>query len=180
MLAHCLFVPSQSRPCLAIGGTYSKRFLKRLPDERLENVKIDMMLQAEFFRNGEHVIGEEVEKAMKLTMEKFADVELVEFTVAPQVAPSDGLPHHEWIIEFAREPKDVEAFSLELDKHLRKLNVYYDDLITGNILRTLRVNSVRRNTFIDYMKSVGKLGGQNKVPRLSNDRKIADALSSLA
>jgi hypothetical protein len=129
---------------------------------------------------GEHVIGEEVEKAMKLTMEKFADVELVEFTVAPQVAPSDGLPHHEWIIEFAREPRDVEAFSLELDKQLRKLNVYYDDLITGNILRTLRVNSVRRNTFIDYMKSVGKLGGQNKVPRLSNDRKIADALSSLA
>ncbi|HEX6890981.1 MAG TPA: GH3 auxin-responsive promoter family protein, partial [Chryseolinea sp.] len=129
---------------------------------------------------GEHVIGEEVEKAMKLTMEKYADVELVEFTVAPQVTPSDGLPHHEWIIEFAREPKDLDAFSLELDKHLRKLNVYYDDLITGNILRTLRVNSVRRNTFIDYMKSVGKLGGQNKVPRLSNDRKIADALSSLA
>jgi hypothetical protein len=129
---------------------------------------------------GEHVIGEEVEKAMKLTMEKYADVELVEFTVAPQVTPSDGLPHHEWIIEFAREPKDLDAFSLELDKHLRKLNVYYDDLITGNILRTLRVNSVRRNTFIDYMKSVGKLGGQNKVPRLSNDRKIADVLSSLA
>jgi hypothetical protein len=113
-------------------------------------------------------------------MEKYADVELVEFTVAPQVTPSDGLPHHEWIIEFAREPKDLDAFSLELDKHLRKLNVYYDDLITGNILRTLRVNSVRRNTFIDYMKSVGKLGGQNKVPRLSNDRKIADVLSSLA
>jgi hypothetical protein len=129
---------------------------------------------------GEHVIGEEVEKAMKLTMEKFNEVELVEFTVAPQVTPSDGLPHHEWIIEFAKEPNDLEAFSLELDKHLRKLNVYYDDLIAGNILRTLRINNVRRNTFIDYMKSLGKLGGQNKVPRLSNDRTIADALSTLA
>ena len=126
------------------------------------------------------MIVEEVEKAMKLTMDRFAGVELVEFTVAPQVTPNEGLPHHEWIIEFAKEPADIEAFSLELDKHLRKLNVYYDDLITGNILRTLRINSVRRNTFIDYMKSLGKLGGQNKVPRLSNDRKIADALSTLA
>jgi len=129
---------------------------------------------------GEHVIGEEVEKAMKVTMEKFSSVEIVEFTVAPQVTPNGGLPHHEWIIEFAKAPQDIEAFSLELDEQLRKLNVYYDDLITGNILRTLRIQSVRRNTFIDYMKSLGKLGGQNKVPRLSNDRQIADALSGLA
>jgi len=129
---------------------------------------------------GEHVIGEEVEKAMKVTMEKFSGVEIVEFTVAPQVTPNAGLPHHEWIIEFAKAPQDIESFSLELDEQLRKLNVYYDDLITGNILRTLRIQSVRRNTFIDYMKSLGKLGGQNKVPRLSNDRQIADALSGLA
>lgn len=126
---------------------------------------------------GEHVIGEEVEKAMKFTMEKFQGVELVEFTVAPQVTPAEGLPHHEWFAEFAKAPEDMHAFSLELDKQLRQLNVYYDDLIAGNILQTLKVSCLKKNGFIDYMKSLGKLGGQNKVPRLSNDRKIAEALT---
>jgi hypothetical protein len=125
---------------------------------------------------GEHVIGEEVERTMKYTIEKFPETELIEFTVAPQVAPAEGMPHHEWFIEFAQQPADMEAFRLTLDDNLRKMNVYYDDLITGNILRKLKITSLRRNAFIDYMKSVGKLGGQNKVPRLSNDRKIADEL----
>lgn len=129
---------------------------------------------------GEHVIGEEVEKAMKLTMQKFPSVELVEFTVAPNVAPSEGMPHHQWLIEFANPPEDIENFSLELDNQLRQLNVYYDDLITGNILRTLRIISLKKNSFIGYMKSLGKLGGQNKVPRLSNDRKIAEELVKFA
>ena len=128
---------------------------------------------------GEHVIGEEVEKAMKLTMQKFPSVELVEFTVAPNVAPSEGMPHHQWLIEFANPPEDIENFSLELDNQLRQLNVYYDDLITGNILRTLRIISLKKNSFIEYMKSLGKLGGQNKVPRLSNDRKVAEELVKL-
>lgn len=126
---------------------------------------------------GEHVIGEEVEKAMKATMTQFPEVELVEFTVAPQVTPKEGLPHHEWLVEFANPPSDFNAFSLKLDEHLRDLNVYYDDLITGNILRTLVITPLKRNSFIEYMKSQGKLGGQNKVPRLSNDRKIADSIS---
>jgi len=128
---------------------------------------------------GEHVIGEEVEKAMKFTVQKFSEVELVEFTVAPQVTPAEGLPHHEWLIEFANQPNDMEAFALELDNQLRDLNVYYDDLITGNILRTLKITSLKRTAFIEYMKSQGKLGGQNKVPRLSNDRKIADEIGML-
>jgi hypothetical protein len=128
---------------------------------------------------GEHVIGEEVEKAMKFTIQKFPDIELIEFTVAPQVTPAEGLPHHEWLVEFSKPPQNPEAFALELDNQLRKLNVYYDDLITGNILRTLRLTSLPKNAFIDYMKSVGKLGGQNKVPRLSNDRKLADDLRKL-
>jgi hypothetical protein len=126
---------------------------------------------------GEHVIGEEVEKAMKFTMKKFPEVELVEFTVAPNVSPKEGMPHHEWLIEFAKTPDDMNAFKLELDNQLRQLNVYYDDLISGNILSTLRITSLKRNAFIDYMKSLGKLGGQNKVPRLSNDRKIAEELT---
>jgi hypothetical protein len=122
------------------------------------------------------VIGEEVEKAMKFTMQKFPEVELVEFTVAPNVAPSGGMPHHEWLVEFSNPPSNMEPFRLELDEQLRKLNVYYDDLITGNILTKLKISVLKKNAFIDYMKSQGKLGGQNKVPRLSNDRKIADAM----
>jgi len=114
------------------------------------------------------------------TTEKFPEVELVEFTVAPNVAPAEGMPHHEWLIEFSNEPNDMQAFSIELDNQLRSLNVYYDDLITGNILRILKITSLRKNSFIEYMKSLGKLGGQNKVPRLSNDRKIADAMQSFA
>lgn len=128
---------------------------------------------------GEHVIGEEVEKAMKFTIQKFPEVELVEFTVAPNVAPAEGMPHHEWFIEFANPPKEIDTFALELDNQLRGLNVYYDDLIAGNILRTLKITLLKRNAFIEYMKSQGKLGGQNKVPRLSNDRKIADEIGKL-
>ena len=105
---------------------------------------------------------------------------MIEFTVAPNVSTKEGMPHHQWLVEFSRAPHDLAAFSLELDNQMRKLNVYYDDLISGNILRTLIITSLKRNAFIDYMKSLGKLGGQNKVPRLSNDRKIADVLQDYA
>jgi hypothetical protein len=125
---------------------------------------------------GEHVIGEEVEKAMKYAVERHPETELVEFTVAPQVTPNSGLPLHEWYVEFANEPTDLEAFEKDLNLQLRKLNSYYDDLIKGSILRKLEVKSLQRDAFRNYMKSQGKLGGQNKVPRLSNDRKIADEL----
>jgi hypothetical protein len=129
---------------------------------------------------GEHVIGEEVEQAMKHTMRTFPEAELVEFTVAPLVTVKEGLPHHEWLVEFSKPPADLEGFSLELDHQLRKLNVYYDDLIRGSILRTLRITALPDKTFINYMRSMGKLGGQNKVPRLSNDRKIADELHKIS
>ena len=127
---------------------------------------------------GEHVIGEEVEKAMRLTTERFPEVEVIEYTVAPQVEPDEGLPRHEWYVAFARPPQDAAAFERTLDEQLVKLNTYYEDLITGNILRPLKVISLPPEAFRDYMKSQGKLGGQNKVPRLSNDRKIADALAA--
>jgi hypothetical protein len=158
----------------SIGDTV--KFISKEPYRLLVTGRIKHFISA----FGEHVIGEEVEQAMKLTRKKFPEAELVEFTVAPQVAPDEGLPHHEWFIEFSQPPSDIFAFSLELDNQLRGLNVYYDDLIRGNILRTLKVNIMKKNAFIDYMKSLGKLGGQNKVPRLSNDRKIADSLKSFA
>lgn len=125
---------------------------------------------------GEHVIGEEVERAMKSTMLKFPGTELVEFTVAPQVTPGEGPPYHEWFVEFAREPENIDSFGLELDGQLRSLNIYYDDLISGSILRALVLRPLKKDAFIDYMRAAGKLGGQNKVPRLSNDRRIADTL----
>jgi len=125
---------------------------------------------------GEHVIGEEVEKAMKEVQSKFLDAEIVEFTVAPQVTPSSGLPYHEWFIEFTNLPADINAFALALNSSMVKLNTYYDDLITGSVLTNLKVTPLKKDAFREYMKSQGKLGGQNKVPRLSNDRVIADKL----
>jgi hypothetical protein len=97
--------------------------------------------------------------------------------VAPQVNPPEGgLPYHEWLVEFDTPPADMQAFALDVDARMRAQNIYYDDLITGNILRPLKMTTLPRNAFREYMKSQGKLGGQNKVPRLSNDRKIADSL----
>lgn len=124
---------------------------------------------------GEHVIGEEVEHSlMKAARE--AGVNITEFTVAPMIQQGEGKSYHEWFIEFGNAPHDMEQFRLAVDNNLREKNIYYDDLITGNILQTLRIRTVRRNGFIDYMKSIGKLGGQNKVPRLSNDRRLAGEL----
>ncbi|TWR31457.1 GH3 auxin-responsive promoter family protein [Mucilaginibacter pallidiroseus] len=125
---------------------------------------------------GEHVIGEEVEHALMSVAAKHG-VDVIEFTVAPQVTPDAGqLPYHEWFIEFGKEPQDMATFAAEVDKALQQKNIYYFDLIEGNILQPLIVRSLKKDTFINYMRGQGKLGGQNKVPRLSNDRKIADGL----
>jgi len=124
---------------------------------------------------GEHVIAFEVEEAMKATVEKYP-VQITEFHLAPQVNPEEGLPYHEWLIEFERGPENIELFKNELDDQLRKRNSYYDDLISGNILQKLHITVLKKNAFQEYAKSEGKLGGQNKIPRLANDRKIADSL----
>jgi hypothetical protein len=124
---------------------------------------------------GEHVIGEEVEASMlKAAAEE--NVRITEFTVAPFVSNDKGKSYHEWFIEFETMPVDIASFAGKLDDNLRQKNSYYEDLVGGNILQPLKITPVRKNGFIDYMKSIGKLGGQNKVPRLSNDRKIADEL----
>ena len=124
---------------------------------------------------GEHVIGEEVEYSILKAAEE-EHVHITEFTVVPFVSDGDGKSYHEWFIEFENKPGDMREFGNKVEENLRKKNVYYDDLISGNILSPLKITAVRKNGFIDYMKSIGKLGGQNKVPRLSNDRKIADEL----
>ena len=127
---------------------------------------------------GEHVIGKEVETAMKQAIEN-TNIRIKEFTVAPQISPAEGLPYHEWLVEFENQPENLEAFALVLDRVMQQQNVYYYDLIQGKVLRPLVVSPVKEKGFQNYMKSIGKLGGQNKVPRLSNDRKIADALSAI-
>ena len=125
---------------------------------------------------GEHVIGEEVEHAL-MTVANAQGVDVIEFTVAPQVNAINGqLPYHEWFIEFGTQPTDIKDFALKVDQELQKKNIYYFDLIEGNILQPLVIQSLKKDTFINYMRSQGKLGGQNKVPRLSNDRKIAEEL----
>ncbi|MEL6988165.1 MAG: GH3 auxin-responsive promoter family protein [Bacteroidota bacterium] len=124
---------------------------------------------------GEHVIGKEVEEAMLKTAQHF-NAEVVEFTVAPQVQAKEGLPYHEWFVEFGEVPSNKRAFAKMLDEELQRQNIYYKDLLDGQILKTLELRVMQKDAFRNYMKSIGKLGGQNKVPRLSNDRKIADQL----
>jgi len=125
---------------------------------------------------GEHVIGEEVEKALKRTLDYHPEVAVSEFTVAPVVNPEEGLPHHQWLMEFDLPPANMPAFERRLDESLCMLNSYYRDLIEGKILSTLYVQPLPKGAFQHYMKAQGKLGGQNKVPRLSNDRRLADGL----
>lgn len=124
---------------------------------------------------GEHVIGEEVEAAILKAAEE-ENVHITEFTVAPMITQNEGKSYHEWFIEFEQPPVDISQFAHKVNDNLRTKNVYYDDLIAGNILQELKISTVKKNGFIEYMKSIGKLGGQNKLPRLSNDRKIAEAL----
>jgi hypothetical protein len=124
---------------------------------------------------GEHVIGEEVEYSLMKAAEE-EGLKITEFTVAPMIQQGEGKSFHEWFVEFEEVPADLQAFSTKVNNHLRDKNIYYDDLIRGNILQPLVIHQLRKNAFIDYMKSIGKLGGQNKVPRLSNDRKLASAL----
>lgn len=126
---------------------------------------------------GEHVIGEEVEQAL-LKAASELNVSVVEFTVAPFIAQGEGKSYHEWFIEFEKAPTDMALFSQKLNQYMCEKNVYYQDLIVGNILEPLHITSLEKNAFIDYMRSQGKLGGQNKVPRLSNDRNIANELAT--
>ena len=124
---------------------------------------------------GEHVIAEEVEQSLMETAQKH-NIKISEFTVAPRIQTQDELPYHEWFIEFENLPENMRSFALEIDHALRNKNTYYDDLIRGSILQPLKIRALRPKAFQDYMKSIGKLGGQNKTPRLSNDRKIATQL----
>ena len=124
---------------------------------------------------GEHVIGKEVEQAMQEAMQEFG-FSISEFTVAPKIETGNELPYHEWLVEFDETPDNMAEIASQIDKSMQRQNSYYFDLIEGKILQKLKITPLKMNSFNNYMKSQGKLGGQNKIPRLSNDRKIADPL----
>ncbi len=126
---------------------------------------------------GEHVIAKEVESTIKEVSSKLK-LRVREFTVAPQVTPKQGLPFHEWFIEFDHINENLEAIEIIMDNMMQKQNIYYKDLIKGKILSRLKIRKVKKGGFNDFMNSIGKLGGQNKVPHLSNDRKIANELKN--
>ncbi|KAA9338320.1 GH3 auxin-responsive promoter family protein [Hymenobacter busanensis] len=155
----------------SVGDTV--RFVSLRPHRVLVTGRIKHFLSA----FGEHVIGEEVEQTLREALQQFPEAEVVEFTVAPRVSDTATEPsRHEWLVEFARPPHNAAAFAAALDAGLRRRNVYYDDLLRGNILAPLQLTPLPAGAFQRYMKSQGKLGGQNKVPRLSNDRVLADGL----
>ena len=149
------------------------RFVSKYPFRVVVTGRIKHFLSA----FGEHVIGEEVEQTLHEAMRQHPEVEVVEFTVAPRVSDNPAVPsRHEWLVEFAQPPHDLAAFAATLDTGLRQRNTYYDDLLAGNILAPLHLTPLPAGAFQRYMKSLGKLGGQNKVPRLSNDRKVAEGV----
>jgi phenylacetate-coenzyme A ligase PaaK-like adenylate-forming protein len=124
---------------------------------------------------GEHVIGEEVEYALMQSIREM-NGSVTEFSVAPQVNPAEGLPYHEWCIEFSETPSNLLQFATRIDVKLQERNSYYFDLRQGGVLSELKITPLKQNAFVELMKREGKLGGQNKVPRLMNDRTIADKL----
>ena len=128
---------------------------------------------------GEHVIAEEVDYAIRLVSAQMK-AEVIEYTVAPQVNPEGELPYHEWFVEFGKLPVDIEAFRIAVDTVLQSKNSYYKDLIQGGILQNLKIKRMKKNAFISFMREEGKLGGQNKMPRLANNREIASKLAAYA
>lgn len=150
------------------------RFISKDPYKIMVSGRIKHFISA----FGEHVIAKEVEEALRLAVEQ-TDALVNEFTAAPQTNPDDGeLPYHEWFIEFERAPSDIKKFKEIIEESMKQQNSYYFDLIDGNILQPIKISSIKPNGFQDYMKSIGKLGGQNKVQRLANDRKLADGLQA--
>lgn len=160
--------------CYNIGDTI--RFTSLNPYKVIVSGRIKHFISA----FGEHVIGKEVEEAMQIVADRF-QIGIHEFTVAPQVSPPEGgLPYHEWFVESDGRIENIKEVEQALDVEIVRQNLYYEDLIVGNVLRPLKIRQVVSGGFRQYMQSIGKLGGQNKVPRLKNDRSLVDKLTILS
>ena len=128
---------------------------------------------------GEHVIVEDVERSLKKTCEKFREVQIIEYTVGPKIVDKKSKSCHEWLIEFKTPPKNMKEFEKELDRNMQMRNIYYNDLINDKVISRLKVSEAKKKSFINFMKSIGKLGGQNKVPRISNDNSIIERVKNI-
>lgn len=156
--------------CYNIGDTIE--FISLSPFLFVINGRVSQYISA----FGEHVIEKEIETALLKTCEKHL-VTVTEYTVSPEVSPpEEGKPYHEWFVEFTKVPADLNLFAADLDQAMTDQNIYYKDLIIGHILQPLKLNSMQSGAFINFMRDIGKLGGQNKVPHLRNDRQIAKDL----
>ena len=157
--------------CYCIGDTI--KFISLAP----HRIKVTGRIKHYTSAFGEHIIAEEADAAMTYACH-LIECTVDEFHLAPQVNPTHGLPYHEWFVESSSH-LDQDALAMALDQKMQALNIYYRDLVVGHVLQPAKVTLVQKGGFNRYMASKGKLGGQNKLPRLSNDRHIADALTKL-
>ncbi len=125
---------------------------------------------------GEELMIENTDRALAKTCIDL-DAEVAEYTVAPVFMQGKEKGAHEWIVEFTKEPKDIREFAQALDKNLQALNSDYEAKRANNMtLNPLVFNKARKNLFYDWLKKSDKLGGQHKIPRLSNERKLVEEL----
>ncbi|MEO5781713.1 MAG: GH3 auxin-responsive promoter family protein [Ginsengibacter sp.] len=128
---------------------------------------------------GEEIIVDNSDKAISIACEKTGEV-VTDYTGAPVYFSDDSNGAHEWIIEFDKEPADLNKFTFELDNALKSINSDYEAKRHKSIaLRMPIVTAVKKGTFNDWLRKKGKLGGQNKVPRLSNERTLVEEIKSL-
>ncbi len=143
--------------------------------------KIRITGRTKFFINvfGEEVIVENAEKAVSLACGQ-TSARVAEFTVGPKIFEEHNQGAHEWVIEFEREPENFEEFGRLIDQNLREINSDYDAKRQKDLLLIPPIfHFVSKGTFYNWLSGKGKLGGQNKIPRLSNDRKyLAEILKS--
>lgn len=125
---------------------------------------------------GEEVMVENTDKALAETCKQM-DVIVIEYTVAPIYFEGSGKGGHEWLVEFEKKPSDLESFNKLLDSNLQRINSDYEaKRFKSMALERLRLHPLPSGTFHNWLRSKGKFGGQNKVPRLANDRKVVDEI----
>ena len=165
----------------AANGLWRYRLGDTVKIEQLNPVKITIAGRTRSFINafGEELMVHNADHAITLAAQE-TEAEVLNYTAAPVYSISGQSGHHQWLIEFAREPQDKERFMQLLDQHLREVNSDYDAKRTGDIFLLAPSLVIAPNGLFDrWLASTGKLGGQRKVPRLSNNRDIIDQMLTL-
>ena len=161
------------------GGLWRYRLEDTIVFTSLNPFKIKVTGRTQQFINiaGEEVMIQHVEKAIEETS-RICDCRIAEFSLSPKFEKDEkSIGYHYWIIEFLQKPESLEEFNNILDVELQKINVDYKAKRAYNSpLKKLIVREVRKNTFYKWLKSQNKLGGQFKIPRISNDHKYLDEI----